>query len=77
MTAEALAGLAQRASEIAERVHLSILRYRDLRVGNAETGNQPMPRFAAMAMAAPVAEPGEAVIRVTVSADLLLGPTQH
>ena len=79
LTAEALAGLAQRASQIAERVHLSILRYRDLRVGNAETGNQPMPRFAAMAtaMAAPVAEPGEAVIRVTVSADLLLGPTQH
>jgi hypothetical protein len=38
-----------------------------------------MPRFAAMAtaMAAPVAEPGQAVIRVTVSADLLLGPTQH
>ncbi len=78
LTAEALAGLAQRASEIAERVHLSVLRYRDLRVGNAETGNQPMPRFAAaMAMAAPVAEPGEAVIRVTVSADLLLGPQQR
>jgi hypothetical protein len=33
-----------------------------------------MPRFAAMAMAAPVAQPGEAVIRLTVSADLLLGP---
>lgn len=77
LTAEALAGLAQRASEIAERVHLSVLRYRDLRVGNAETGNQPMPRFAAMAMAAPVAEPGEAMIRVTVSADLLLGPPQR
>lgn len=77
LTAEALAGLAQRASEIAERVHLSVLGYRDLRIGNAETGNQPVPRFAAMAMAAPVAAPGEAVIRVTVSADLLLGPQQH
>jgi predicted secreted protein len=74
LTAEALAGLAQRASSIADRVHLSVLRYRDLRVGNAETGAQPMPRFAAMAMAAPVAQPGEAVIRVTVTADLLLGP---
>jgi uncharacterized protein len=74
LTAEALAGLAQRASSVADRVHLSVLRYRDLRVGNAETGGQPMPRFAAMAMAAPVAQPGEAVIRVTVSADLLLGP---
>jgi uncharacterized protein len=75
LTAEALAGLAQRASSIADRLHLSVLRYRDLRVGNAETGGQPLPRFAAMAMAAPVAQPGEAEIRVTVSADLLLGPS--
>jgi predicted secreted protein len=74
LTAEALAALAQRASSIADRVHLSVLRYRDLRVGNAETGTQPMPRFAAMAMAAPVAQPGKAVIRLTVSADVLLGP---
>ncbi|HUC09639.1 MAG TPA: SIMPL domain-containing protein [Stellaceae bacterium] len=77
LTAEALAGLAQRASSVAERVHLSVLRYRDLRVGNAETDGQPIPRFAAVAMAAPVAEPGEAVVRVTVSADLLLGPPKH
>jgi uncharacterized protein len=74
LTAEALADLAQRAASVAERVHLAVLRYRDLRVGNAETGGQPMPRFAAMAMAPPVAQPGEATIRVTVSADLLLGP---
>jgi predicted secreted protein len=74
LTAEALAGLAQRAASIADRVHLSVLRYRDLRVGNAETGGGPMPRFAAMAMAAPVSQPGEAAIRVTVSADVLLGP---
>jgi predicted secreted protein len=74
LTAEALAGLAQRASAIADRIHLSVVRYQDVRVGNAETGGQPMPRFAAMAMAAPVAQPGEAVIRVTVSADLVLGP---
>jgi predicted secreted protein len=74
LTAEALAGLAQRAAVIADRVHLSVERYRDLRVGNAETAGGPMPRFAAMAMAAPVAQPGEAMIRVTVSADILLGP---
>ena len=72
LTAEALAGLDQRAVSIADRMHLSVLRYRDLRVGNAETGAGPMPRFAAMAMAAPVAEPGEARIRLTVSAELLL-----
>jgi predicted secreted protein len=73
LTAEALAGLDQRAASIADRMHLSVLRYRDLRVGNAETGVGPIPRFAAMAMAAPVAEPGEAKIRLTASAELLLG----
>ena len=50
-----------------------MLRYRDLHVGNAETEGRPIPRFAAAAMAAPVAEPGEATIRVTVEAELLLG----
>ena len=74
LTAEALAGLDHRAASIADRMHLSVLRYRDLRVGNAETGAAPMPRFAAMAMAPPVGAPGEAVIRVTVAAELLLGP---
>jgi uncharacterized protein len=74
LTDEALAGLAQRASSIAERVHLSVLGYRELRVGNPETGGQPLPRFAEMAMAAPVAAPGEAVIRLMVSADIVLGP---
>jgi predicted secreted protein len=76
LTAEALAGLDHRAAAIAGRMHLSVLRYRDLRVGNAETGEPPTPRFAMMAtaMPAPVAEPGEAAIRVTVSAELLLGP---
>ncbi|HEY3912582.1 MAG TPA: SIMPL domain-containing protein [Stellaceae bacterium] len=76
LTAEALAGLDHRAAEIAGRMHLAVLRYRDLRVGNAEAGEPPIPRFAMMAtaMPAPVAEPGEATIRVTASADLLLGP---
>jgi predicted secreted protein len=74
LTNEALADLAERAAVIAGRVHLSVLRYRDLRVGNAETDGLPIARFAATAMAAPVAQPGEATIRVTVSADILLGP---
>ncbi|MGH7031104.1 MAG: SIMPL domain-containing protein [Stellaceae bacterium] len=76
LTAEALAGLDHRAAAIAGRMHLSVLRYRDLRVGNAATGEPPAPRFAMMAtaMPAPVAEPGEATIRVTISAELLLGP---
>jgi predicted secreted protein len=74
LTAEALAALGHRAASIADRMHLAVLRYRDLRVGNAETAGAPAPRFTAMAAAAPVAEPGEAVIRVTVEAELLLGP---
>jgi uncharacterized protein len=73
LTAEALAALDRRAASIADRMHLNVLRYRDLHVGNAETGGRPVPRFAAMAMAAPVAEPGDATIRVTIEAELLLG----
>jgi predicted secreted protein len=74
LTAEALAALDRRAASIAGNMHLAVLRYRDLRVGNAETEGRPMPRFAAAAMAAaPVAEPGEATIRVTAEAELLLG----
>jgi predicted secreted protein len=72
LTAEALAALDHRAAAIADRMHLTVLRYRDLRIGNAETGGRPVPRFAAMAMAAPVAEPGEAIVRVTIEAELLL-----
>ena len=74
LTAEALAALDRRAASIAGNIHLAVLRYRDLRVGNAETEGRPMPRFAAAAMAAaPVAEPGDATIRVTAEAELLLG----
>jgi predicted secreted protein len=73
LTAEGLAALDRRAASIAGHMHLAVLRYRDLRVGNAETEGRPIPRFAAAAMAAPVAEPGEATIRVTIEAQLLLG----
>ncbi len=74
LTAEALAALDHRAASIADRMHLAVVRFRDVRVGNAETGGRPVPRLAAMAMAAPVAEPGEATVRVTVEAELLLAP---
>ena len=74
LTAEALAALDHRAASIAGHMRLAVLRYRELRVGNAETGGRPTPRFAAMAMAPPVAEPGTAVIQVTIEADLLLSP---
>lgn len=74
LTAEALAALDHRAVSIADRMHLAVVRFRDVRVGNAETGGRPIPRFAPMAMAAPVAEPGEAMVRVTIEAELLLAP---
>src|SRR5690242_19200326 len=74
LTAEALAALDHRAASIADRMHLAVVRFRDVRVGNAETGGRPVPRFSAMAMAAPVAEPGEAMVRVTIEAELLLAP---
>jgi predicted secreted protein len=75
LTAEALAALDHRAVSIADRMHLAVVRFRDVRVGNAETGVRPLPRFAAaMATAAPVAEPGEATVRVTIEAELLLAP---
>jgi predicted secreted protein len=79
LTAEALAALDRRAASIAEATHLAVLRYRDLRVGNAETEGRPVPRFGGAAMAAgapPVAEPGEAVVRVNVEAELLLGSSR-
>jgi predicted secreted protein len=78
LTAEALSGLGQRAAAIAQQLRVSVLGYRDLTVGNAETQGGPMPRLAATAMAssmpAPVAAPGEGTVRVTVTADVLLGP---
>ena len=76
LTAEALAALDRRAASIADRMHLAVRGYRDVHVGNAETGGRPVPRFAAAAMAAPIAEPGEATIRVTIEAELMLAPTR-
>jgi predicted secreted protein len=75
LTAAALAGLGARAASIAGRLDLKVLGYRDLKIGNAETGTPPMPRFAAaMSMPAPVASPGEAVIRLEIMAEVLLSP---
>ncbi|HEX3885644.1 MAG TPA: SIMPL domain-containing protein [Stellaceae bacterium] len=76
LTAEALSGLEQRAAAIAQQLRISVLGYRDLTIGNAETGGMPMLRFAPSAaalMPAPVAAAGEATVRVTVNADILLG----
>lgn len=77
LTAEALERLRQRAGRIAVTLGVAVRRIRDLRVGNA-TGAQPAPRlFATVAgggAPAPVAEPGEATVGVSVEAEFELGP---
>lgn len=76
LTADALSALERRAAMIARQLHLTVLRYGELRVGNAQSSGAA-PRFAAMAAAAkvppPVAAPGETTIAVTVTAAVLLG----
>ena len=76
LTAEALAALQRRAAAIAQQLHLSVVGYRDLTVGNAGTEGGPRPLFAAQAatMPAPVGAAGEAAVGVTVNADILLAP---
>ena len=75
LTAEALARLRQRAERIAADLGLIVERIRDLQVGNAD-GAQPQPRpsfmMAGRAAAAPVAEPGDATVSVSASAEVLL-----
>ncbi|HEV2300020.1 MAG TPA: SIMPL domain-containing protein [Stellaceae bacterium] len=79
LTVDALSALDRRAAAIARQLHLSVLRYSELRVGNAQSNGPPPPRFAAMAAApravpAPVAAPGETTVSVTITAAVLLGP---
>ena len=76
LTDEALARLKQRADHIAAGLGTKVDALRDLRIGNATTPPPPM-RFMAAAGSlsqspAPVAEPGEAAVSVTVQADIAL-----
>ncbi|HYM02657.1 MAG TPA: SIMPL domain-containing protein, partial [Stellaceae bacterium] len=72
---QALRRLKDRAAHIAATLGLAVGQLRDLRVGNA-TGAQPLPRLmmagAATGAPPPAAEPGDAVISVTVDAEVLL-----
>jgi predicted secreted protein len=76
LTDEALMRLRKRAEHIAVGLGAKVDLYRDLRIGNAAT---PQPLMRAMVEAGslsqsspPVAEPGEAVVSVTVQADIAL-----
>jgi predicted secreted protein len=76
LTSEALKRLGERADRVAAELHLSVLRYRDVRVGNVG-GDRPMP-LRAMAMEAthaapPAAEAGDAIVQITVDAEIVLG----
>ncbi len=76
LTNEALSRLRDRAARIAGALGMEVERLRDVQVGNAD-GTAPMPLIRAGAMAAaptPVAEPGDAVVSVSVSAEVLLAP---
>jgi predicted secreted protein len=80
LTTQALARLKARAERVATALGLTVERVREVTVGNAN-GAPPPPRpyaLAARAMAAdataPVAEPGEAPVSITLSADFVLVP---
>jgi uncharacterized protein len=78
LTDQALSRLKDRAQKIAATLGMNVERVRDLRVGNA-TGTQPGPRIFAEKIVsasspAPVTEPGEATVTVTVDADIVLMP---
>jgi predicted secreted protein len=80
LTQLALERLRQRAEKIAKSMGHSLARWRELRVGNTGGGpppRPPIPMRAAMsaeAMQAPVAEPGESMVRVSVEGEALLEP---
>jgi uncharacterized protein len=81
LTAEALAALQRRAIAIARQLHLDVVGYRDVTVGNAQSEGGPRPLFAAAQAAAvmppPVGAAGETTVTVTVSADILLAPPRR
>jgi predicted secreted protein len=77
LTDNALARLQKRAAHIAATLGTTVDAFRDVRIGNAGT---PPPVTRAMALSGgmsqsappPVAEPGEATVRVMVQADIAL-----
>ncbi len=75
LTAEALTRLKERGQRIADDLGMAVGRLRDVRVGNA-TGEAPVPHILARSKvspaATPVAQPGEAAVTVTVSAEIEL-----
>jgi uncharacterized protein len=80
LTAEALAAMGKRADAIAAGLKLVVQQLRDVVVGNAQTDQPPMRMRTAVLnyvpapAAPPVAEPGDAVVSVSVQAEVWLAP---
>ena len=75
LTADALSVLRQRADKVAGDLGMTVQQIRDVSVGNAEGGARPpMPMMRAAAAPAPVAEPGDAQVSVSVQAEIWLAP---
>jgi predicted secreted protein len=80
LTEAALERLRARAETIARSMGLEVARWHQFRVGNASSqpGRPPMPMMRAAAaesaFAPPVAEAGETPVRLTVEAEIVLGP---
>jgi len=76
LTADALVALRQRADKVAGDLGMTVQQIRDITVGNAEGGARPpLPMMRAAAAApAPVAEPGDAQVSVSVQAEIWLAP---
>ena len=80
LTGEALQRLRARAERVADAMNLSIVRYREVRLG--QTSRPPVAPVARMAAESavsasappPVAEPGETRVEIRVEADVVLGP---
>ncbi len=77
LTSEALSRLRERAERIAGVLGLSVGRWRNVQVGNAD-GARPLSYavqpYEKMAAPAPVAQPGDATVSVSVTAEVLLSP---
>lgn len=82
LTAAALDRVRQRGARIAATLDTTIARYRSLQIGNAAVLPGPLRQMALMAGAAssappPVAQPGDAVVSVEVTAEILLAPPRR
>jgi predicted secreted protein len=84
LTRTALERLHDRAEKVAQAMGLTVSRWKEIRVGNAggQTPRPPVP-FQAMraeakaGMAPPVAEPGDAPVRLTIEGEVVLEPGEQ